>query len=203
MTTGQAVNLWGSVLALVGCAAFVGVYSLLAPWWRSQVGRLLVLKAAAIAVLMAITICMAALTAADVEILRLVRGALAALFGVLMLYQAWLVGHTQTKGASVMTHPAAQPSRPARVPSVGRIVHYVSHGTPVRADGGQAYTSQCRAAVVTAVHGPAAEPTTLEDSPMYDVGLAVLNPTGVFFHEHAVQMESARDGGTWHFPERV
>lgn len=202
MTAGQAVNLWGSVLALVGCAAFVGVYSLLAPWWRSQVGRLLVLKAAAIAVLMTITICMAVLTAADAEILRTVRGVLAAVFGSLMIYQAWLVGHTQTKGASVMTHPASQSARPP-VPSVGRIVHYVSHGTPVRADGSQAYTSQCRAAIVTAVHGPAVDPATLEDSPMYDVGLAVLNPTGMFFHEHAVQMESARDGGTWHFPERV
>ena len=36
-------------------------------------------------------------------------------------------------------------------PSVGRVVHYVSHGTPVREDGTQAFTAQCRAAIVTAV----------------------------------------------------
>ena len=36
-------------------------------------------------------------------------------------------------------------------PSVGRIVHYVSHGTPLRPDGTQAYSSVCRAAMVTEV----------------------------------------------------
>jgi hypothetical protein len=85
-----------------------------------------------------------------------------------------------------------------QIPSVGRIVHYVSHGTPIREDGTQAYTAQCRAAVVTAV----------EDQPGEAGGgilsLAVLNPTGMFFSqgishvncEHAV-------GGSWHWPERV
>lgn len=33
----------------------------------------------------------------------------------------------------------------SQVPSVGRIVHYVSYGTP----GGE-YTSECRAAIITA-----------------------------------------------------
>lgn len=36
-------------------------------------------------------------------------------------------------------------------PSVGRIVHCVSHGSPVREDGTQAYASKCRAAIVTDV----------------------------------------------------
>jgi len=31
-------------------------------------------------------------------------------------------------------------------PSVGRVVHYVSHGTPVRVDGTQAFYPRCRAA---------------------------------------------------------
>ncbi|MFJ2029439.1 hypothetical protein [Streptosporangium sp. NPDC087985] len=35
-----------------------------------------------------------------------------------------------------------------QTPTVGRIVHYVSHGTPPRPDGTQAFTSQCRAAIV-------------------------------------------------------
>ncbi len=57
-------------------------------------------------------------------------------------------------------------------PSVGRIVHYVSHGTPVRADGSQAFTSRCRAAFVTEVdpHDPDR------------IGLTAINPTGMFFH---------------------
>lgn len=99
-------------------------------------------------------------------------------------------------------------------PTVGRIVHYVSYGTP----GGE-YTSQCRAAIVTAVDA---------DS----VSLAVLNPTGMFFngniqyHDGAEQLgspdcpnagthgspfrycscgwiEASHAGGTWHWPERV
>ncbi|UQA92125.1 hypothetical protein [Streptomyces halobius] len=59
---------------------------------------------------------------------------------------------------------------PDQRPSVGRIVHYVSHGTPVRSDGSQAFASACRAAIVTEVAA---------DDPGR-VGLAVLNPTGQF-----------------------
>lgn len=88
-------------------------------------------------------------------------------------------------------------------PTIGRIVHYVSHGSPVRADGTQAYTSQCRAAVVTEVDGDT-------------VGLCVLNPTGFFFHSVAdggcpydewdgttALAGTEPQGGSWHWPERV
>jgi hypothetical protein len=79
-------------------------------------------------------------------------------------------------------------------PSVGRIVHYVSYGTPVHADGSQAYTSQCRAAIVAAVP---------EVSPHRGYAdLAVLNPDGVFF-KRSEQDEDQHQGGTWHWPERV
>lgn len=77
-------------------------------------------------------------------------------------------------------------------PSVGRIVHYVSYGTP----GGE-YTSECRAAVVTELCG--------DGDPEHDgcVGLAVLNPTGMFFNRHIGHDEDRKRGGTWHWPERV
>ncbi|MBA9005900.1 RyR domain-containing protein [Thermomonospora cellulosilytica] len=79
-----------------------------------------------------------------------------------------------------------------QVPSVGRIVHYVSYGTP----GGE-YASQCRAAVVTEVN---------VEEPL-QVGLCVLNPGGVFFRPLAeggcFQAEGERRGGTWHWPERT
>ena len=71
-------------------------------------------------------------------------------------------------------------------PSVGRIVHYVSYGTP----GGE-YASQCRAAVVTEVN---------EDG---TVGLAVLNPTGQFFNRSVMADFTENQGGTWHWPEQV
>lgn len=85
-------------------------------------------------------------------------------------------------------------------PSIGRIVHYVSHGTPVGEDGKQAFSSQCRAAIVTEVH----------HVNLSHVGLSVFNPTGMFFHPLAaggcMQDESSapnRKSGTWHWPERA
>jgi hypothetical protein len=101
-------------------------------------------------------------------------------------------------------------------PSIGRIVHYVSYGTP----GGE-YPSVCRAAIVTAV----------SDNPD-QISLCVLNPEGMFFNP-AVKydageetpgsancpdsathgnpfrycqcgwIEAALKGGTWHWPELV
>lgn len=70
-----------------------------------------------------------------------------------------------------------------QVPSVGRIVHYKSYGTP----GGE-YTPECRAAVITEVHR--------EDV----VSVAVLNLTGMFFNQ---RVELGHSGGTWHWPDRV
>lgn len=83
-------------------------------------------------------------------------------------------------------------------PSVGRIVHYVSFGTPPAADGTQAYTSECRAAIVTAV-----EPGNSAARDPERVTLCVMNPTGLFFNEHVRQNEDSKVGGTWHWPERV
>lgn len=99
-------------------------------------------------------------------------------------------------------------------PSVGRVVHYVSHGTPIRSDGTQAYTAECRAAIITEVtEHPDADGTA---------GLAVFNPTGIFLNravpldlgsferdpdidEDAATLCTGRihGGGTWHWPERV
>jgi hypothetical protein len=93
----------------------------------------------------------------------------------------------------------------AQKPSVGRVVHYVSYGTPVRPDGSQAFTAQCRAAIIT-------ETAEQMGSNAPDVvGLAVLNPDGLFFHplsKGGCRHEDVGDadhmaGGTWHWPERV
>jgi hypothetical protein len=112
-------------------------------------------------------------------------------------------------------------------PTVGRIVHYQSFGTPVRADGSQAYTPQCRAAIVAEVGQWVTVETEQPDSystsegrPIrtltqwwYDDALAltVCNPTGLFFNGAglvACKHDEPRDGhtpegGTWHWPERV
>jgi hypothetical protein len=94
-------------------------------------------------------------------------------------------------------------------PSVGRIVHYVSYGTP----GGE-YKPACRAAVITEVRDFGA---TLEDHRIGEVGLCVMNPSGLFLNQ-GVQEDQGTDvgapegplcggrvyhGGSWHWPERV
>jgi hypothetical protein len=85
-------------------------------------------------------------------------------------------------------------------PSVGSIVHYVSYGTP----GGE-YPSVCRAAVVTEVPDLGIDAKTMrpEDRELLPdvlVGLAVLNPSGMFFPEAEYDGDGHR-GGTWHWPE--
>lgn len=78
-------------------------------------------------------------------------------------------------------------------PSIGRVVHYISYGTP----GGE-YTSQCRAATITAVHN--SDPVPEHGVPYVD--LCVMNPTGLFFDQNNKYDEN-KAGGTWHWPERV
>lgn len=83
---------------------------------------------------------------------------------------------------------------PTPAPSVGRIVHYVSHATgePV-----------CRAAIITAVgsYPP-------DDSEAGEANIAVPVDVTVFlpdthFTDRSMQSELGHEGGTWHWPERV
>lgn len=67
------------------------------------------------------------------------------------------------------------------------MVHYVSHGTPIREDGTQAFPEICRAAVVTEVNGPGV------------ASLCVLNPTGFFFHQD-LPYDDTKSSGSWHWP---
>lgn len=75
----------------------------------------------------------------------------------------------------------------ADIPTVGRIVHYVSYGSV----GGK-YTQECRAAIVTGVLATGQR-----------LQIAVFNPTGMFFNEAEYQNAEVRAGGTWHWPERA
>jgi hypothetical protein len=92
-----------------------------------------------------------------------------------------------------------------QTPSVGRVVHYVSYGTP----GGE-YGAECRAAIITAVHQ--GRPIGFVATDAERVDLAVLNPTGMFFNQGCKHHPGASPspaeplaypGGTWHWPERV
>lgn len=83
-----------------------------------------------------------------------------------------------------------------QMPSVGRIVHYVSRGS---ADG--VFPATCRAAIVTDVPPDAGD---------HMAGLAVLNPTGMHFAQGVPYVDrgpmgegAVPVGGSWHWPERV
>lgn len=68
-------------------------------------------------------------------------------------------------------------------PSVGRVVHYQSYGTP----NGE-FKSEPRAAVITEV---------VDDQTVH---LCVLNPTGMFFNQNVQQGDGP---GQWNWPPRV
>jgi hypothetical protein len=70
-------------------------------------------------------------------------------------------------------------------PTVGRIVHYQSYGTP----GGE-HPSVPRAAIVTEVEADGAT-----------VGLCVLNPTGLFLNR-GVKFSAEKKPGCWSWPPR-
>lgn len=78
------------------------------------------------------------------------------------------------------THPKNRPTT-----HIGQQVHYRSYGTP---DG--EYGSECRAATITEV----------DPERGGIVGLAVFNPTGLFFDRN-IPYSTDLTGGTWHRPE--
>lgn len=65
------------------------------------------------------------------------------------------------------------------LPTIGRIVHYVSYGS-----AGGRFKSTCRAAIVTEVS------ETRADSE--EIGLAAINPTGIFFDRQVRHSEDDR-----------
>lgn len=77
-----------------------------------------------------------------------------------------------------------------QVPSVGRAVHYIAHGS---LDG--TYPSGVRrAATVTGVDTPG--------DPYSAISLMVANPSGLFFNQH-VPFSEGDVVGTWAWPEYV
>lgn len=82
-------------------------------------------------------------------------------------------------------------------PYLGETVHYRSYGTP----GGE-YTPQCRAAVITDVHGineRITNATGMDIDPRETVALTVFNPDGTFL-KRGIHHDESQSGGTWHWP---
>lgn len=79
-------------------------------------------------------------------------------------------------------------------PSIGRIVHYRSYGTP-----NHEYMPEIRVAIITAVNLNTPDPMTYEQT-VRSVALCVLNPTGMFFN---VDVKEGTEPGQWSWPSRV
>lgn len=79
-------------------------------------------------------------------------------------------------------------------PSIGRVVHYQSYGTP----GGE-YLPEPRAAIITEV---GSEQPAANYKPAGAVGLCVLNPTGLFFNRDVPYADTPTPGH-WNWPPRV
>lgn len=79
----------------------------------------------------------------------------------------------------------------SQVPTVGRSVHYQAYGTP----GGE-YPSVPRAATITQV-----VPSGVEGG-VPTVGLAIFNPTGMFFNPDVPYSETPKPGH-WNWPPRA
>ena len=79
----------------------------------------------------------------------------------------------------------------SQTPSIGRIVHYHSYGTP----GGE-YLPEPRAAVVTAVKLAEVE------GGLHQASLCILNPTGMFFAQD-VYYHPDPTPGCWTWPPRA
>lgn len=77
-----------------------------------------------------------------------------------------------------------------QTPSIGRIVHYQSFGTP----GGE-YLPEPRAAIITAV------PDSAWGRANQGVSLCVLNPEGMYFNQHVPYADSPTPGH-WSWPPR-
>lgn len=96
MTVGEEINFWGSLVCLLGCLAFVVIYTAMAfltgrkRWWHDQVGRMLVTKAIALAGLMLLVVVYYAFHL-DAEWIRGIRGVFSAVIGVMMALQTVLV----------------------------------------------------------------------------------------------------------------
>lgn len=86
---------------------------------------------------------------------------------------------------------------PDQTPSIGRIVHYHSYGTP----GGE-YLPEPRAAIITAVHRNDTGSTDAQEVVVTTIDAAVLNPTGLFFAV-GLTFSAEPKPGHWSWPPRA
>lgn len=91
----QDWNAWVSLGTAIACFLFVAAYAILAKWWRTYEGRVMMGKAAAIGLLALYTF-VAVKIIPESEIMRWARVALVGVIGVFMIFQTFRLVTNQT-----------------------------------------------------------------------------------------------------------
>lgn len=91
----QEWNAWVSLGTAIACLLFVAAYAILARWWRTYEGRVMMGKAVAIGLLAAYTF-VAVKIAPESEVARWARVVLVGVVGVFMIFQTWRLITNQT-----------------------------------------------------------------------------------------------------------
>lgn len=94
VTRSLAWNSWVSLGTAVVCFVFVVVYTLVARWWKTYEGKVMVGKAVAIGLLALYTF-LAVQVVPESEPMRWARVGIVAVIGVFMLAQTWRLITTQ------------------------------------------------------------------------------------------------------------
>ena len=92
----ETLSLWSSLFCFVSGAVFVTSYAVLARWYRSAMGRMLITQSAAITVLAGMTVLYYAL-GQDPTPIRYARSALIVTTGFALCYQTWALIRVQVK----------------------------------------------------------------------------------------------------------
>lgn len=113
LTTDQWVNTIMSGVAALCCAMFAAVYALRAPWWRSDVGRNVMLLAGAIGGLCTYTVLITIWpTGCAAIVLRSLRTAVLLAIAVLMIQRTRLVILAQRDDQPVQEEEQCPPPAP-------------------------------------------------------------------------------------------
>lgn len=95
MNTLEVINYWASVYAAVSCVAFVIAYTTLARWWKTAVGRLIMMLIGGLAGLSILSLVFYAYK--DLDLVRGIRSVLVTVVGTSIWWQTYVLIRVQRR----------------------------------------------------------------------------------------------------------
>jgi hypothetical protein len=93
VNTYETINYWASMYASIACIAFVIAYSVLAPWWKTSTGRMIMMLVGGLAGLAILSIAFYQIR--DADTIRAIRSVLVIAVGTALWWQAAAVVRVQ------------------------------------------------------------------------------------------------------------